>query len=82
MGVLNDLINQKFPELGKLYQSEQYKKSLELMHEKNQQNLSVDEVSRKLGMSLAEYLTYEDGTQTKTVEEYEEVINKLKGVNK
>lgn len=82
MGVLNDLINQKFPELVKLYQSEQYKKSLELMHEKNQQNLSVDEVSRKLGMSLAEYLTYEDGTQTKTVEEYEEVINKLKGANK
>lgn len=75
---LDKLIKEKYPNLHKHYSTKQYQLSLKIIELKIQSGLSVDELALKLGLSVDEFLTYEDGYDSKTVEEYEHIIKQLK----
>lgn len=75
---LDRLIREKYPDLHKHYSTKQYQLSLKIIELKIRSGLSTDEIALKLGLSVVEYLTYEDGYDSKTVKEYKHIIKQLK----
>lgn len=75
---LDRLVETNFPKLKKFYETEQYNLSLKILHEKNMLGKTAKEMAEILNLNEDEYLTFEDGYDSKTVEEYHNILTKIK----
>ncbi|EGP5042398.1 TPA: hypothetical protein IZ324_002139 [Enterococcus faecium] len=73
-----ELLEKKFPEIFKEFQSTQGELSVELLKVRISANLNVQKTSELLDMESDEYLKYEFGDVSISVKKYDEIIGKLK----
>ena len=72
---LTDLLERKYPDLLEKENSVQKEKSIELLNLRLDNDFSVEEFSRFLGLSIKDYLDFEFGSLKYSIDEYESLIS-------
>ena len=68
--------------LQKLVKTEQFKISEKILKKRTELNLSVEEMAKELKMDVDKYFDFEYAELCYSVEEYQEVLSKIKGLTK